>query len=170
MDGIGSSWLTIILVFLVVGGMVFFVTFSTAEKLDSGIETQIKAAISDFVNECANIGKITPEKAQSLQSTIHDIGGGIRFDLKITVKSLDSNPSKKTTQLNNGVTEVTPYIETPYTVDDITAPIILKENDWIGVSVQNISATNSDVYSGQSGTDLSTIVVEDGVTVRVNGN
>ena len=170
MDGIGSSWLTIILVMVIIGGMAFFIMFSTANDVDKTIEASVQQDLATFVKECAHTGNIPPEKVSALENKINSYG--IRFDLKIWVEKQSENPTKKTTQLNNGTTAVTPFITEEYTPTDITnrGGIPLTENDIIGASAENIGGTHEDNYSGQTGKDFATMKPQAVETVHKTGN
>jgi len=157
MDGIGSSWLTIILVFIIIGGMAFFIMFSTANDVDKTIEASVQQDLSTFVKECANIGSIPGDKVQSLYSKINSYG--IKFELKIWVERQSDTPTKKTTQLNNGTTAATPFITEEYTPEDIMEQggLKLTENDLLGASAENVGGTHEDNYSGAVGKDFATM-------------
>lgn len=170
MDGIGSSWLTIILVFVIIGGMAFFIMLSTANDVDKTIESSVQQDISTFVKECANIGYVSPEKVQTLEDKINSYG--IRFELKIWVERQSENPTKKTTQLNNGTTAATPFITEEYTVTDIVDKekgLKLKENDILGASAENIGGTHEDNYSSTSNKDFATMKPQAVETVHATG-
>lgn len=170
MDGIGSSWLTIILVFVIIGGMAFFIMLSTANDVDKTIETSVQQDLSTFVKECANVGYVSPEKVQALEDKINS--HGIRFELKIWVEKQSDGPTKKTTQLNNGMTAVTPFITEEYTVQDIVEVkkgLQLTENDILGASAENIGGTHEDNYSSKTNKDFATMKPQAVETVHTTG-
>lgn len=164
-----NSWLTIILVFVIIGGMAFFIMLSTANDVDKTLEASVQQDISTFVKECANEGRVTADKVNKLETNINS--HGILFDLKIWVERQSDSPTKKTTQLNNGMTEATPFITEEYTSDDILerGVLYLKENDILGASAENISPTNEDTHSGNTGKDYSTMKPQAVETVHTTG-
>ena len=168
MDGIGSSWLTIILVFIIIGGMAFFIMFSTANDVDKTIEASVQQDISTFVKECANIGYVPPDKVEALYSKINSYG--IKFDLKIWVERQSDTPTKKTTQLNNGMTAATPFITEEYSPEDVInkGGLLLTENDILGASGENVGGKHEDNYSGQK--DFATMKPQAVETVHVTGS
>lgn len=170
MDGIGSSWLTIILVFIIIGGMAFFIMMSTANDVDKTVEASVQQDISTFVKECANVGYVAPDKVQALDNKINSYG--IKFELKIWVERQSDTPTKKTTQLNNGTTAATPFITDEYTAKDIIdlKGLSLNENDILGASAENVGGTHEDNYSGQVGKDFSTMKPQAVETVHVTGS
>lgn len=165
-----NSWLTIILVFVIIGGMAFFIMLSTANDVDKETETAVRTDIATFVKECANEGRITAEKVNKLQTSVNS--HNIRFDLKIWVERQSDTPTKKTTQLNNQTTEATPYVTEEYSPEDIMEKgvLILRENDIIGASAENISPTNEDTHSGNTGKDYSTMKPQAVETVHTTGS
>lgn len=169
MDGIGSSWLTIILVFIIIGGMACFILFSTADDLDKTIETSVQQDLSTFVKECANIGSIPANKVSALEQKINSYG--IRFDLKIWVQRQSENPTKKTTQTNNGMTAATPFITEEYSPIELInkGGLQLTENDIIGASAENVGQTHEDSYSGQTNKDFATMKPQAVETVHTTG-
>lgn len=164
-----NSWLTIILVFVIIGGMAFFIMLSTANDVDKTLEASVQQDISTFVKECANEGRVTVEKVNKLQTSVNS--HGILFDLKIWVERQSDTPTKKTTQLNNQTTEATPFITEEYSPDDIVdkGGLILRENDILGASAENISPTNEDTHSGNTGKDYSTMKPQAVETVHTTG-
>ena len=79
---------------------------------------------------------------------------------------------KKTTQLNNGMTEATPFITEEYTPEDIKdmrGGLKLRENDLLGASAENITPTNEDSHSGNTGKDYSTMKPQAVETVHTTG-
>ncbi len=165
-----NSWLTIILVFVIIGGMAFFIMISTANDVDKVAEGAVQQDISTFVKECANEGRVTAEKVNELQTNINS--HGILFDLKIWVERKSDTPTKKTTQLNNGMTEATPFITEEYTPEDIKdmpGGLKLRENDLLGASAENITPTNEDSHSGNTGKDYSTMKPQAVETVHTTG-
>ncbi len=165
-----NSWLTIILVFVIIGGMAFFIMLSTANDVDKALEASVQQDISTFVKECANEGRVTLEKVNKLQTSVNS--HGILFDLKIWVERQSNTPTKKTTQLNNQMTEATPFVTEEYSPDDEifkNGGLILRENDILGASAENISPTNEDAHSGNTGKDYSTMKPQAVETVHTTG-
>jgi hypothetical protein len=169
MDGIGSSWLTIILVFVIIGGMACFILLSTANDVDKTIETSVQQDLSTFVKECSNIGYVPADKLLALEDKVNSYG--IRFELKLWVEKQIDGPTKKTTQLNNGMTAATQFITEEYTVQDIAKKgrLPLKENDILGISGENIGGTHEDNYSNQTNKDFATMKPQAVETVHVTG-
>ena len=70
-EAMENSWLTIILVFVIIGGMAFFILLSTANDVDKTLEASVQQDISTFVKECANEGRVTAEKVNELETNIN---------------------------------------------------------------------------------------------------
>ena len=164
-----NSWLTIILVIIVIGGMAFFIMISTANDVDKVTEASVQQDLSKFVKECANEGCVSSEKLLDLQSSINS--HGILFEIKIWVERQSNTLSKKTTQLNNGTTDSKRFITEEYSVKDIEdmKKLMLQEDNILGIEAENITPVNEDNYSGNTGKEYATMKPQAVETVHRTG-
>ena len=140
----GDSLTTIIAIFLAAVLMFIFPLAAIADRNDDTSQMYIQTTLDNFVNTVAAKGKLTKEDYEQLESTLEATNNSYDIELKIDIK--DVNPGKKTE--NDKIGDTTYYsVYTTQIVDSLnnstSNKYLLREGDYIKVSVKNINTTIS---------------------------
>lgn len=173
----GDTFSTVI----VVGGIILVVTIMTilgiSMKSDDVAQQDTVIAITDFVNKCAEEGKITRSNYDVFTSKLKATNHTYKIDIE--VKHLDENIGNKSSWTQSSVVGENKYysVYTSTIMESIDAttpvPYNMKEGDIIAVSVKNTdtSITQSITSAFLAGTGNGTAVVSasGSATVKTNG-
>ena len=140
----GDSLTTIIAIFLAAVLMFIFPLAAIADRNDDTSQMYVQTTLDNFVNKVAAKGKLTNDDYEKLESTLAATNNSYDIELKIDVK--DVNPGKKTD--NQKIGDTTYYsVYTTQIVDSLnnstSNKYLLREGDYIKVSVKNINTTIS---------------------------
>lgn len=167
---LGDTFITIFVILLVAGMFFVFPLILTANENDSAAQVSLQTSMTNFVNEICDTGKITKE---SYDKFIEIITGPNTYDIKIEVKVLDENPSKKITA--NNPTQIGENVFVTYYTSQIVQQLdekgllLLKEGDQVHISIANTNTTLAQQLSLIKGSSISTITAETTQSCMVNG-
>ena len=140
----GDSLTTIIAIFLAAVLMFIFPLAAIADINDYTSQMYVQTTLDNFVNKVAAKGTLTKDDYDQLESTLAATNNSYDIELEIDVK--DVNPGKKTE--NQKIGDTTYYsVYTTQIVDSLnnstSNKYLLREGDYIKVSVKNINTTIS---------------------------
>lgn len=140
---------------LVVAGILIFIIplVTLTDRSDNVAQENVQLIVEEFVTGVRNTGKLTRAKYQELVNELDATGN--TYNVEIEIQHLDENPGKKTAQANytkigenvyysEYTTQVLKQIgiqideETP---DPANHTMMLKEGDFINVTVKNENST-----------------------------
>lgn len=140
----GDSLTTIIAIFLAAVLMFLFPLAAIADRNDDASQMYIQTTLDNFVNTVAAKGALTKKDYEQLEAQLEATNNS--YDIELVINVADVNPGKKTE--NQKVGDTTYY--SVYTTQLLEAleneevgKYILKEGDYIKVSVKNINTTIS---------------------------
>lgn len=172
----GDTVITIVAIVLAGVLMFVFPLMAMSDRTDDVAQLAVETATVDFVDDIRTTGKITLEGYSKFEETISSTGNS--YDIEMEIKSIDENPGKKTSQVENTKIGENVYYST-YTSQileklDKNKTITLKEGDIISIKVRNTNTTLSQqlknfLYS-VTGNDTYTIAAEHAGMVTTNGS
>lgn len=139
----GESLTTIVAIFLAAVLMFVFPLAAIADRNDDASQMYIQTTLDDFVNTVAAKGKLTLEDYEKLEAQLEATNNS--YDIELVINVADVNPGKKDDNQQIGDTTYysvyTAQIETQ--LNSASQTYLLKEGDYIKVSVKNINTTIS---------------------------
>ncbi|MBR3132801.1 MAG: hypothetical protein IKG42_01790 [Clostridia bacterium] len=164
---------------VVVGGIILVVTFmvmiGAAINTDNVSEEKALVLTSDFINTCANEGKITESNYDTFQQSLNNTGH--TYKIEIEVKHLDENIGNKSSWTSSSVIGENSYysVYTSQISDELAknGKYLMKEGDIISVTVKNtdesfLQEMESAIYTGL-GKGTAVKQANGSATVKVNG-
>lgn len=169
--------MSIIAIFLAGTLMFLFPLMSTANRSDDISQQAIQTETTQFVDDIRSTGKITQDDYDSFTQAI-SAAGQTGFDVEIEVQRLDTNSSKKTTQVasskvgeNQYYSEYTSQIE--QTMNDNNGIYRLNAGDIVSVNVKNkgktIAQSLKNFFYRVTGNNNYNIAASSSGIVNVNG-
>lgn len=138
----GDSLITIVAIFLASILMFVFPLSAISEMNDNEALAMVQSYTTEFVNQIRSKGKIAQEDYNSYIQKLNATGNS--YDVNFEVQIADSNPGKKTD--NQQIGDTTYYgVYTSQVMDELSnnGQYILKEGDFVNVSVKNTNTTIS---------------------------
>ena len=141
----GESLTTIVAIFLAAVLMFVFPLAAIADRNDDASQMYIQTTLDDFVNTVAAKGKLTLADYEKLEAQLEATNNS--YDIELVINVSDVNPGKK--ENNQQIGDTTYYsVYTTQIVNILNDPsynktYLLKEGDYIKVSVKNINTTIS---------------------------
>ena len=138
----GDSLITIVAIFLASILMFVFPLSAISEMNDNEALAMVQSYTTEFVNQIRSKGKITQEDYNAYIQKLNATGNS--YDVNFEVQIADSNPGKKTD--NQQIGDTTYYgVYTSQVMDELSnnGQYILKEGDFVNVSVKNTNTTIS---------------------------
>lgn len=141
----GDSLTTIIAIFLAAVLMFIVPLAAIAERNDDMSQMYVQTTLNDFVNTVAAKGKLTLADYEKLEAQLDATNNS--YDIELVINVSDVNPGKKTE--NQQIGDTTYYsvytAQIKNVIEDSTKnyTYLLKEGDYIKVSVKNINTTIS---------------------------
>ena len=151
----GDSLMTVIAILVAAILMFVFPLLSVAERSDDISQLAVSSATIEFVDNIRSTGKIKESDYNAYVQTLASTGNN--FDVEMEVRVLDENPGKKVTWTSGDkIGENASYaVYTSQILDAFeqqrnnnpNAPVeyLLKEGDFITVSVKNTNLTLSQI-------------------------
>lgn len=138
----GDSLITIVAIFLASILMFVFPLSAISEMNDNEALAMVQSYTTEFVNQIRSKGKIAQEDYNAYIQKLNATGNS--YDVNFEVQIADSNPGKKTD--NQQIGDTTYYgVYTSQVMDELSnnGQYILKEGDFVNVSVKNTNTTIS---------------------------
>lgn len=167
----GDSLTTIIAIFLAAVLMFIFPLAAIADRNDDTSQMYVQTTLDDFVNRIAAKGTITEDDYNQMEANLAATNNS--YDIELTISIADVNPGKKTDNQKVGDT-------TYYSIYDVAEKLkadgiyVLKEGDYIKVSVKNVNTTISqmikNVLYGITGNESYVIAAQASAVVTVTGH
>jgi len=143
----GDSLITIVAIFLAAILMFVFPLATISEMNDNEALAMVQSYTTEFVNKIRTKGKITRDDYNAYVQKLHATGNSYDVDFKVQIA--DTNPGKKTE--NQQIGDTTYYgVYTSQVINELdsSGQVILKEGDFIVVSVKNTNTTISQMIKG----------------------
>ena len=167
----GDSLTTIIAILLAAVLMFIFPLAAIADRNDDTSQMYVQTTLDDFVNRIAAKGTITEDDYNQMEANLAATNNS--YDIELTISIADVNPGKKTDNQKVGDT-------TYYSIYDVAEKLkadgiyVLKEGDYIKVSVKNVNTTISqmikNVLYGITGNESYVIAAQASAVVTVTGH
>ena len=137
----GDSLITIVAIFLAAILMFVFPLAAISEMNDSEALAMVQSYTTEFVDQIRAKGKITADDYNAYVQKLNATGN--TYDVNMEVQIADVNPGKKTQ--NQQVGDTTYYSDYTYQIQQVlgTGDYLLKEGDFVVVSVRNTNTTIS---------------------------
>ena len=141
----GDSLITIVAIFLASILMFVFPLSAISEMNDNEALAMVQSYTTEFVNQIRSKGKITQEDYNAYIQKLNATGNS--YDVDFEVQIADANPGKKTD--NQQIGDTTYYgVYTSQVIEKLSnsngsGQYILKEGDFVSVSVKNTNTTIS---------------------------
>lgn len=137
----GDSLITIVAIFLAAILMFVFPLAAISEMNDNEALAIVQSYTTEFVNKIRTKGKITRQDYDEYIQKLYATGN--TYDVQFEVQIADANPGKKTE--NQQIGDMVYYSVYTSQVEDklATGNYLLKEGDFISVSVKNTNTTIS---------------------------
>jgi hypothetical protein len=143
----GDSLITIVAIFLAAILMFVFPLAAISEMNDSEALAMVQSYTTEFVNQIRVKGKITQADYDSYVQKLSATGNS--YEVEFEVQIADANPGKKTE--NQQIGDTTYYgVYTAQITTQLNSgtPYLLKEGDYVSVSVKNTNTTISQMIKG----------------------
>lgn len=142
---LGDSLTTIIVIFLAAGLMFILPMSAIADMNDKEALAMLQSYTTEVGNQVCREGKLTRDMLDSFNQKINATGNS--YEVEIQLHIADTNPGKKTEYQNFGDPEYVIY----FTNDvmewlEKDGCILLKEGDFIVISVKNTNTTISQMF------------------------
>ena len=170
----GETIVTVIAIGLAAVLMFVFPLMTMADRADDVSQLTIQTETSNFVTDVRTTGKLTMDKYSKFIENISSTGN--TYDVEMEIKTLDENPSKKTSQAQS--TKIGENVYTSIYTSQImeqleSGTIYLKEGDIFSVSVKNTNITLSQQLKNfaykVTGNDTYSQAAQDSGMVTANG-
>jgi len=138
----GDSLITIVAIFLAAILMFVFPLSAISEMNDNEALAMVQSYTTEFVDKVRSKGKITVEDYDSYIQKLNATGNS--YEVNFEVQIADSNPGKKTE--NQQIGDTTYYGVYTSQINQVLGakkPYILKEGDYVNISVKNTNTTIS---------------------------
>ena len=137
----GDSLITIVAIFLAAILMFVFPLAAISEMNDNEALAIVQSYTTEFVNKIRTKGKITRQDYDEYIQKLYATGN--TYDVQFEVQIADANPGKKTE--NQQIGDMVYYSVYTSQVEDklATGNYVLKEGDFVSVSVKNTNTTIS---------------------------
>ena len=137
----GDSLITIVAIFLAAILMFVFPLAAISEMNDNEALAIVQSYTTEFVNKIRTKGKITRQDYDEYIQKLYATGN--TYDVQFEVQISDANPGKKTE--NQQIGDMVYYSVYTSQVEDklATGNYLLKEGDFVSVSVKNTNTTIS---------------------------
>ena len=137
----GDSLITIVAIFLAAILMFVFPLAAISEMNDNEALAIVQSYTTEFVNKIRTKGKITRQDYDEYIQKLYATGN--TYDVQFEVQIADANPGKKTE--NQQIGDMVYYSVYTSQVEDklATGNYLLKEGDFVSVSVKNTNTTIS---------------------------
>ena len=142
----GDSLITIVSIFLAAILMFVFPLASISEMNDSESQALVQAYTTDFVNQIRGKGKITKADYDAYIQKLSATGNS--YDIEFEIQIADTNPGKKTENQQIGDTTYYSIFATQVESALDSGPYLLKEGDFVSVSIRNTNTTISMMIKG----------------------
>lgn len=173
----GESLTTVVAILLAAILMFIFPMMAMSERNDDVSQLTVQTAISEFVNNTRNKGKITSTDYDKLVGALYATGN--TYDINMEIQVLDENPTKKSTNSlsDTKIGENIYYsIYTSQIIDEIdtNGVKLMNEGDILTVSAANTNNTISQMlknfFYSLSGNSTYSIVGSQSGIVTVTGS
>lgn len=172
----GDTSITIIAIFLAAILMFIFPLVAMSDRSDDISQLSVQTQTTEFVDDVTISGKLTAAKYEKFVESISATGN--TYDVELKVQTLDENPGKKASQVENTKIGENVYYSTYTTqiLDQLTnkGAIALKEGDIFSASVKNTNTTMSQQLKSflykVTGNDQYSISAEHSGIVKTTGN
>lgn len=173
----GDTSITIIAIFLAAILMFIFPLVAMSDRSDDISQLSVQTQTTEFVDDVTISGKLTAAKYEKFVESISATGN--TYDVELKIQTLDENPGKKASQVENTKIGENVYYSTYTTqiLDQLTngtKSIALKEGDIFSVSVKNTNTTMSQQLKSflykVTGNDQYSISAEHSGIVKTTGN
>ena len=173
----GDSLIAVVVIALVAILMFVFPVMTMSDRTDDISKLTVQTEVTEFVDDVRTTGKLTLGKYNKLVESVAATGNS--YDVDMTLKLLDENPGKKTTQAQSSAIgeNATMELYTSQILDQLsnskTKSLALKEGDYFSVSVKNTNVTTSQQFKNflykVTGNNNYTITAEHSGLVTANG-
>ena len=170
-----DTLITIIAIALAAILMFVFPLMTMADRADSAAQLNVQQAITEFVTNAANSGKITKESYDNLVQKISSTGN--IYDVELSAQIKDSNLGKKASIVSHDkIGENVYFVEYSGQIFEALTTkgeYLLKEGDVITAKASNENQTIGDqlknFFYTVTGNNASTIVSEATAMATANG-
>lgn len=175
----GDTSITIIAIFLAAILMFIFPLVAMSDRSDDISQLSVQTQTTEFVDDVTISGKLTAAKYEKFVESISATGN--TYDVELKIQTLDENPGKKTSQVENTkigenvyYTTYTSQIMSELEKNNGNGTILLKEGDIFSASVKNTNTTMSQQLKSflykVTGNDQYSISAEHSGIVKTTGN